>query len=70
MTFDSLYKLKNTYCKVADVDLGKILKHELLPVPISIADTSGSLKSENKAVILNDVLRGVEVGVRMGNADD
>uniref|UniRef100_A0A8W8M8I1 Uncharacterized protein n=1 Tax=Magallana gigas TaxID=29159 RepID=A0A8W8M8I1_MAGGI len=39
-------------------------------VPIAVADTSGSLKSGNKAVILDDVLRDIEVGVRVDNDDD
>lgn len=65
-----LQRLVIAYKAGRDVDLGRILKHELLPVPIAIADTSGSLKSGNKAVILDDVLRDVEVGVRVDNDDD
>ena len=65
-----LQRLVIAYKAGRDVDLGRILKHELLPVPIAIADTGGSLKSGNKAVILDDVLRDVEVGVRVDNDDD
>lgn len=53
-----------------EVDLGQILKHELLPVPISIADTSGSLKSGNKSVLQNEILKNVEVGERIQHESD
>lgn len=65
-----LQRLLIAYKAGRDVDLGRILKHEFLLLPIAIADTSGSLKSGNKAVILGDVLRDVEVGVRVDNDDD
>ena len=50
--------------------MGQILKHELLPVPISIADTSGSLKSGNKSVLQNEILKNVEVGERIQHESD
>lgn len=53
-----------------DVDLGKILKYEFFLVFIVIVDISGLLKFGNKVVILDDVLRDVEVGVRVDNDDD
>lgn len=53
-----------------DVDLGRILKYELFLVFIVIVDISGLLKFGNKVVILDDVLRDVEVGVRVDNDDD
>lgn len=37
---------------------------------IVIVDISGLLKFGNKVVILDDVLRDVEVGVRVDNDDD
>ena len=42
-----------------------ILKHELMPVPVSIAETSGSLKSGTKAVILEDILKDIDVRKRV-----
>ena len=36
-----------------EVDLKEILSHELSPVPLSLADTSGAMQSTNKAALRN-----------------
>ena len=33
-----------------EVNMSEILKHELMPVPIAIAETNGSLRSGNKSL--------------------
>jgi hypothetical protein len=60
-----LQRLVIAYKAGREVYLGQILKHELLPAPISIADTSGSLKSGNKSVLQNEILKDVEVWARI-----
>jgi hypothetical protein len=37
--------------------MSEILKHELMPVPIAIAETNGSLKSGNKSLLLEILLK-------------
>ena len=50
----------------------EILKHELMPVPIPIAETSGSLKPGNKGIIFEDILKDIDVRkrVKFGHACD
>jgi hypothetical protein len=44
----------------------EILKHELMPVPIAIAETNGSLRSGNKSLLLDILLKNVDTnGVRL-----
>jgi hypothetical protein len=38
----------------------EILKHELMPVPIAIAETNGSLRSGNKSLLLDILLKNVD----------
>ncbi|CAG9812620.1 unnamed protein product [Phaedon cochleariae] len=42
------------------IDLPSILKHELLPVPLSIAEMDGTLRSSEKASMIKLVAEGVE----------
>jgi hypothetical protein len=67
-----LQRLVIAYKAGREVDLRQILKHELLPVPISIAsiDTSGSLKSGNKLVLKNEILKDVEARARIQHESD
>jgi hypothetical protein len=37
-----------------------MLKHELMPVPIAIAETNGSLRSGNKSLLLDVLLKNVD----------
>ena len=50
-----LQRLITAYKAKRPVNLEKILQHELMPVPVSLASTDGSLHSANKS-ILADVL--------------
>ena len=50
-----LQRLIVAYEAARPVDLPKILQHELMPVPVAIAELNGSLRSGNKAVFA-DVL--------------
>jgi hypothetical protein len=40
--------------------MSEILKHELMPVPIAIAETNGSLRSGNKSLLLDILLKNVD----------
>jgi hypothetical protein len=40
-----------------EVNMSEILKHERMPVPIAIAETNGSLKSGNKSLLLEILLK-------------
>jgi hypothetical protein len=40
--------------------MSEILKHELMPVPIAIAETNGSLRSGNKLLLLDILLKNVD----------
>lgn len=42
------------------VDLRSILKHELLPVPVSLVEINGNLRSGNKAVLADVITEGIE----------
>ena len=50
-----LYRLVTAYEAKRQVDMKAILRHELLPVPVSIAETNETLRTGNKS-ILADVL--------------
>jgi hypothetical protein len=67
-----LQRLVIAYKAGREVDFRQILKHELVPVPISIAsiDTSGFLKSGNKSVLQNEILKDVEFGARIQHESD
>ena len=44
----------------------EILKHELMPVPLAIAETNRSLRSGNKSLLLDILLKNVDTnGVRL-----
>ena len=40
--------------------MSEILKHELMPVLIAIAETNGSLRSGNKSLLLDILLKNVD----------
>ena len=42
------------------VDLPRILSHELVSVPLAIADTNGQLRSGNKSVLIELLSGGME----------
>ena len=41
--------------------MSEILKHELMLVPIAIAETNGSLRSGNKSLLLDILLKNVNI---------
>ena len=47
------------YAAGQEVDLDSILKHELLPVPMSLAGTDGSLRDGDKHVLMEPILQRV-----------
>lgn len=46
-----LQRLVTAYEGGRSVELGDILKHELLPVPLALAEMNGSLRTGNKALL-------------------
>lgn len=54
-----LQRLVISYAAGRDVNLEEILKHELLPVPIAIAEMNGSLKSGEKSILKDVLLKNV-----------
>ena len=42
------------------VNLNDNLQHELLPLPVELAEISGSLKTETKAILADVLLKGVQ----------
>lgn len=54
-----LQRLITAYQAGRKVNLHTILKHELMPVPISIAYTNGSLRTGNKAVLVEAMTQDV-----------
>ena len=55
-----LQRLVTTYAAGRSVDLDNILNHELLPVPISLAEMNGTLRTGNKALLGDILTSGIE----------
>jgi len=51
-----LHRFVTVYEAVYPDDLGGILKYELMPVPISLVEMNGTLRTGNKSVLLADKL--------------
>ena len=51
-----LQQLITAYKAGRPVDLNNIVKHELMPVPLALANMNGSLLSENSKSKLSDIL--------------
>ena len=54
-----LQRLVTAYEAGRPVDLPAVLKHELLPVPISIAEMNGALRTGNKSVLLEKLTEDI-----------
>lgn len=54
-----LQRLITAYQAGRNVDLNRILCHELMPVPISLANTNGSLRTGNKAILADVMMKDV-----------
>ena len=53
-------RLITAYEAGRDVNLAEVLQHELMPVPVSIAELNGNLKSGTKANLGDVLLKGIE----------
>ncbi|KAK5642681.1 hypothetical protein RI129_008848 [Pyrocoelia pectoralis] len=51
------------------VDLDAILQHELLPVPIALAEMNGCLRTGNKALLAQIMLNDISVKTSMSEVD-
>ena len=47
------------HMRLEEVDLDEILKHELLPVPVALAEMNGTLRTGSKAVLLQGITSGI-----------
>ncbi len=56
-----LQRLLTAYEAGRSVDMLHILKHELLPVPLSLAEMNGTLRSGNKAILADVLTDGITV---------
>ena len=54
-----LQRLITAYEAGRPVDLPKVLQHELMPVPVSLAETNRHLRTGNKAVLAEALLEGI-----------
>ena len=55
-----LRRLITSYEAGRSVDLSSVLKHELLPVPVSLAETNGTLRAGNKSELANVVTEDID----------
>ena len=55
-----LVRLITAYQSGSQVDLPTILSHELLPVPLSLAEINGSLRTGNKAILIEKLVEGLD----------
>ena len=54
-----LQRIITSYDAGRQVDLPSVLKHELLPMPLSIAEMNGTLCTENESVLVNVIAAGI-----------
>ena len=55
-----LRRLITSYDEGRSVDLSSVLKHELLPVPVSLAEMNGTLRTGNKSELANVVTEDID----------
>ena len=44
-------------------EVDDILRHELLPVPLSLEDTDGTLRTEPKLILMDEPVKEVDLSV-------
>ena len=54
-----LMRLITAYEGGREVDLKSVLSHELMPVPLSLAEMNGSLRTGNKSVLIDKLTDGI-----------
>ena len=55
-----LVRLVTAYQSGRQVDLPTILSHELFPVPLSLAEMNGSLRTGNKSILIEKLAEGLD----------
>ena len=55
-----LRRIITSYEAGRSVDLSSVLKHELLPVPVSLAEMNGTLRTGNKSELANVVTEDID----------
>ena len=62
-----LQRLISAYEAGRSIDLDEILKHELLPVPVALAEMNGTLRTGSKAVLLQGITSGISCPSSLSN---
>ena len=65
-----LQRLVICYAAGRTVDIHGILRHELLPVPLSLAEASGNLRGGQKHLLMDELLKGVACTDQWDVTDD
>ena len=52
-------RVVTSYAAGRAVDLEKILTHELMPVPLSLAEANGSLRTGDKSILINSLTKDI-----------
>jgi hypothetical protein len=55
-----LHRLVVAYQAGRQVDIDHLLEHELMPVPVAIAEMNGTLKTGNKALLVEELTTGID----------
>jgi hypothetical protein len=63
-----LQRLITAYEAGRHVNLSEILCHELLPVPISLAETNGSLRTRDKSILTNVLISNIPTPPSLDNS--
>ena len=64
-----LQRLITAYEAGREVDMTDILKHELMPVPLSLAELNGALRTGNKSSLTEVLLSGIDVSDNINYMD-
>ena len=56
----NVLRLITSYEAGRSVDLSSVLKHELLPVTVSLAEMNGALRTRNKSELANVVTKAID----------
>ena len=64
-----LQRLLTAYEAGRSINLPEILKHELLPVPVALAEMNGNLLTESKAILLQAITEGISCTTSLSSVD-
>ena len=64
-----LQRLLTAYEAGRSINLPEILKHELLPVPVALAEMNGNLLTGSKAILLQAITEGISCTTSLSSVD-